>query len=119
MATHDDPWVLAPDSPFLQAHRLLSGVACDDEKGLPKTRYVTQGSKEDKDGRRAIADILRSQKPVPRPIRDELARLFDPTRFPHDRQIVFKRRAGNSPNPLRLSIIAAEIHQYMKKGTFY
>ena len=100
------------------AHQLLSGSWRDDEKGLPRVRYFTPGSKEDKEARGAIAAILRSNRPLDSDLREWLASLFD-VEDPifHDRKIVFKRRyAGNPAKADRHSIIASEIWGYRRSG---
>jgi hypothetical protein len=110
--------VAKPD-PYVQAHCLLSGVGYDDEKGLPKTRYFAPRSREDKEGRQAIVDILLSNNPVPRELRKWLAWLFDSEDpgLPCGRQIVFKRRyAGNPENAYRKSAIATEIQNCRLSG---
>ena len=67
-----------PGSDLQLAWMLLGGYVDVDHRGRCRSRYLKKGSQEEVDARRAIARLLRSNGPLDRQLRTNLANLFDP-----------------------------------------
>jgi hypothetical protein len=96
------------------AYMLLAGDFVRDQKGLPTRSYLKGNSEIE--ARRALARLLRSQKPLDSSLRQMLASLFDPRPSdtdqiletnPIERSISFKKRGrGRGVEPMRHLAIA-------------
>ena len=96
-------------SDYTLANMLLIGFMDFDERGLPTQKYLD----DDSEARQAIARLLRSDKSLPRQLRECLATLFEPEptcEIGGERQLVFKfRRRGNRRNAMRNSAIFSHV----------
>jgi hypothetical protein len=82
---------------FLNVLKLLKGVVIVSDNSKPKTEYFQSGSEEEKSARRSLVKLLRSPKPLPRPIRIFLADLFDDSYENESYRIIkIENFAGNS-----------------------
>jgi hypothetical protein len=60
------------------ARALLDGFVEQNSGGRLRTKYLKKGSPKELEARRALAKLLRSDSPLDRGIRTNLAALFDP-----------------------------------------
>jgi hypothetical protein len=85
----------------LAAYAYLGGFMEYDKRGVPKTRYCTQDSREEKDCRAALARVLRSRDPLDHQLREMLAQLFEPDPGPETawgiRKLTISFRANRRP----------------------
>jgi hypothetical protein len=72
----------------LERARLLLIGYVNEGKGRMRTRHLPEGEQADQ-ARRAMARLLRSDRPLDRELREHLADLFDPPAW-QQRKIVFK-----------------------------
>jgi hypothetical protein len=86
------------------AYRLLKGTASRDENGLPRQKYLEENSLEEKAGRRALALLLGSDKPLDGLIRRQLAALFDPAFRPKDEENKAPERRIEFTQPSRRAV---------------
>jgi hypothetical protein len=97
---------------------LLGGFIKDDKRGLPRVHYLS--GKDESEARKAIAKLLRSEKPLSRQLRDMLASAFDPTFEPNlldGRQIYFRFAAvGRRRDHAANTAIAYHIYKAVKEG---
>jgi hypothetical protein len=84
------------------------------------TRYWKDKSADEKMGREALAELLRSGRPLTRDLRDTLAALFDPRKnhYPGgERRLKFEdRHRGNRPKTILHSLVAQYIYDAVKSG---
>ena len=66
------------DSDLQSVRALLDGYVEEDHRGRRRSKYFKRGSRDELDARRAIARLLRSNGPLDRQLRTNLANLFDP-----------------------------------------
>jgi hypothetical protein len=60
------------------ARALLDGFVKKDKRGRLRHEYLATGSRDEADGRRVLAKLLRGDGVLDRGLRDSLANLFDP-----------------------------------------
>ena len=96
------------DEDLRVAREFLFGVVEDDASGLPTRRYL-KGS-ADRYGRQALVRLLRSDRPLAKEVREDLARLFDDRTvkpFEERRLVFMKVGAGGKKNIwLRCSLLS-------------
>jgi hypothetical protein len=109
------------------AYALLGGIPSQDDKGLPKQKYIEENSPAEKAAREALATLLVSDKPLDSLVRYLLAGLFDPrfhysTRPRHDknkyeaeRQLRFTKQSRRSVEHNRRLKIGYELWLRMGK----
>jgi hypothetical protein len=92
--------VIMPNTDLALARTLLGGYTATSKSGLPENRYLNEA--EEREGRKALANILRDTTPLDRDLRYLLAALFSPEGAhkeehadPHrvERKLVFKFRS--------------------------
>lgn len=76
---------------------LLCGRTVHDMHGLSEVIYLEEGSYQELEARRALANVLRSSKPLDLGLRTLLADLFDPDRDEIDRKLRFVHRRKGKP----------------------
>ena len=97
---------------------LLCGRTVQDKHGLPRQRYLGNGSPDEKKACKALARELRTSRPLDLGIRFILADLIDPDRVEIDRRIRFEnRRRGRQSNAQAEKQIAEAIWSMVQAGT--
>jgi len=66
------------NSDLPSARALLDGFVKQDSRGRLRQTYLRAGTREEKDARRALANLLRTDGNLDRGLRDSLANLFEP-----------------------------------------
>jgi hypothetical protein len=77
---------------------LLCGRSERDGRGLPRVTYLSEGSSEETEARRALAQMLKTSLQLDLGLRGILADLIDPDRDELDRRIRFERRRKGKPS---------------------
>jgi hypothetical protein len=97
---------------------LLEGFWIQDKAGAPVHQYYRVD--DERLARRVLADLLYSKEPIPREVRDALARLIDPDPHPWaapERTLEFRFRSrGNRRNFARRLHIGREVYDFVKQG---
>lgn len=107
----------------IRCYLLLTGWVSTDRSGLPGVQYLKLA--EEDEARALLARWLRSDAPLTRQLREELAQVFEPASrdqnapMPASDRIVrfHKRRAGANRNNLASSSIADFVHERILEGT--
>jgi len=86
------------NSDLLLARILLEGSVERDARGKLRTKYLKEGSREERDARRALASLLRSDVPLDGQLRTSLAHLLDPDPPAWQQRIIcFAKRGPGKP----------------------
>jgi len=126
-ATRDEPDALAvpssvramPGSDLQLARMLLGGYTHQNRRGRRRSRYLKEGSQQEVDARRAIARLLRSNGPLDRQLRTNLADLFEPSLPPawEQRKITIgSRRRGRRVDHISNTQIAEHVWEQVGAG---
>jgi hypothetical protein len=103
---------------------LLRGFTEQDDKRLPVQKYFEEDSKDEINGRKALARLLRNPKPLDSYVRNVLADLFDPlssdeSEAAHevraDRQLQFTNVNHRNREDARRAMIAHEVVVCLRK----
>jgi hypothetical protein len=102
------------DSDLQLATMLLGGFIKQD-----RTRYLEEGTSEELDARRALARLLRSNRPLDRQLRTSLADLLDPDPPAWEpRKIKFvSRRQGQHTDYAKNTQIALHVRDKVREGS--
>ena len=125
-ATRDEPDALAvpssvramPGSDLQLARMLLGGYTDQDRRGRRRSRYLKEGSQQEVDARRAIARLLRSNGPLDRQLRTNLADLFEPSppAWEQRKIRIVSRRRGRPIDHISNTQIAEHVWEQVRAG---
>jgi hypothetical protein len=106
-----------PDQDLQLARVLLAGFVEEDRRGNRRTKYLEKGSHDEMEARQAIGRLLRSNRPLDRQLRGELADLFDPPAWGQRKIEFVSRRQGQHTDHVRNTQIASYVSHQVKGGS--
>jgi hypothetical protein len=101
------------------ARLLLNGSVEEDPQGRLRSKYFENGSPEELEAKKAIAHLLREQRPVDSELLMRLADLFDPPPAEQRKIDIVSRRPGRPADHVATTQIAQHIWDEMSGGKRY